>query len=67
MFFFFFFFFLGGGGAGGGVWRNEHNVQMFKMAFLLLKENTCAKLFLNPRINVEVMAPTSSMYDYFII
>ena len=27
------------------------------MALLLLKENISAKLFLNPRINVEVMAP----------
>ena len=65
-------FFLRGGGGGGrgrgcGVWRNEHNVQMFKMAFLLLKENTCAKLFLNPLINVEVMALTSSIYNHFII
>ena len=51
---------MGGGGS-------EHNVQMFKMALLLLKENTCAKLFLNPRINVDVMAPTSSIYDHFII
>ena len=24
-------------------------------------ENTCAKLFLNPRINVDVIAPTSSI------
>ena len=37
------------------------------MALLLLKENTCAKLFLNQRINVEVIAPTSSIYDHFII
>ena len=37
------------------------------MALLLLKENICAKLFLNPRITVEVMAPTSSIYDHFII
>ena len=33
----------------------------------LNKMNTCAKLFLNQRINVEVMAPTSSIYDHFII
>ena len=40
---------------------------MFKMALLLLKENNCAKLFWNPRINVEVMAQTSSVYDHFNI
>ena len=41
--------------------------QMFKMALLLLKENTCAKLFWNPCINVQVMARTSSINDHFII
>ena len=41
--------------------------QMFQMALLLLKENTCAKLFWNPCINVEFMALTSSIYDHFII
>ena len=41
--------------------------QIFQMAFLLVKENKCAKLFSNPRINVEVMAQTSSIYDHFII
>ena len=41
--------------------------QMFEMVLLLFKENTCAKLFLNPCINVEVMARTSSTYDHFII
>ena len=41
--------------------------QMFQMAFLLLKENNCAKLFWNPCINVQVMARTSSIYDHFII
>ena len=30
---------------------------------LLLQENTCAKLFLNPQINVESMAP---FYDHLI-
>ena len=64
-FFFFCFFFVGEGRLWCG--GSEHNVQMFKMALLLLKENTCAKLFLNPRINVEVMAPTSSIYDHFNI
>ena len=29
--------------------------------------NNCAKLFWNPCINVEVMARTSSIYDYFIM
>ena len=38
--------------------------QMFQMALLLLKENTCAKLFWNPCINVELMV---SIYDHFII
>ena len=33
--------------------------QMFQMAFLLLKENNCAKLFWNPCINVEVTAWTN--------
>ena len=32
--------------------------QMFQMAFLLLKENNCAKLFWNPSTNVQVMAWT---------
>ena len=41
--------------------------QIFQMAVLLLKENTCAKLFWNPCINVQVMAQTSSIYDHFII
>ena len=33
----------------------------------ILQENTCATLFWNPCINVEVMAQTSSIYDHFII
>ena len=33
----------------------------------LLKKNNCATLFLNLCINIEVMAQTSSKYDYFII
>ena len=41
--------------------------QVFQMTPLLLKDTTCAKLFLNPGITVEVMAPTSSIYDHFII
>ena len=41
--------------------------QMFQMALLLLKENTCAKLFWNPCINVEVMDRTISIYGHFII
>ena len=41
--------------------------QMIQMALLLLKENTCAKLFWNPCINVEVIAQTSSIYFYFTI
>ena len=32
--------------------------QMFQMALLLLKKNNYTKLFLNPWINVEVMART---------
>ena len=39
--------------------------QMFQMAFLLLEDNNCAKLFCNPCINVQVMAQTSSIYDPF--
>ena len=34
--------------------------QMFQMALLLSKENTCAKLFCNPCIYVGVMAQKSS-------
>ena len=41
--------------------------QMFQMSLLLFKENTCAKLFWNPCINVEVIAWTSSSYGHFII
>ena len=33
----------------------------------LNKKNIYTKLFLNPRINVKVMVPTSSIYDHFII
>ena len=32
--------------------------QIFQMAFLLVKDNNCAKLFWNPYINVEVVAWT---------
>ena len=39
--------------------------KMFQMAFLLLEDNNCAKLFWNPCINVQVMARTSSIYDHF--
>ena len=39
----------------------------FQMALELLKKNICAKLFWNPCTNVEVMARTSSIYDYFIV
>ena len=38
-----------------------------QMALLLLNENNCAKLFWNPRINVQVTARTSSIYDHFMI
>ena len=54
------------------IWPSSVNLifnlpkQMFQMALLLLKEDTCAKLFWNPCINVEVMAQTSSIYDHFI-
>ena len=41
--------------------------QTFQMAFQILKENNCAKLFWNPCINVEVTAQTRSIYDHFII
>ena len=39
--------------------------KMFQMALLLLENNTCAKLFGNPCINVQVMDRTSSIYDHF--
>ena len=39
----------------------------FKWHYYSSRRNTYAKLFLNPRINIEVMAPTSSIYDHFII
>ena len=38
---------------------------MFWVPFLVIKENNCAKLFWNPCINVQVMAQTSSIYEYF--
>ena len=40
--------------------------QMFQMALLLLRENSCAKVFWIPCINVEVMARTSSIHDHCI-
>ena len=40
---------------------------MFNMTLLLIKENSYAKLFWNPCINVEEMAQTSSIYDSFTI
>ena len=43
------------------TWTNVSN------AIQLVKENDCAKLFLNPCTNVETMAGTSSVYDHFII
>ena len=36
----------------------------FQMALLFLEENNCA-FFLNPCINVQVMARTSLIYDHF--
>ena len=39
--------------------------EVFQIALILHKENNCAKLFENPRINVEVMARTSSIYVTF--
>ena len=47
-------------GGGGLVNMRE---KMFQMTLLLFKENTCAKLYYNSRINVEVMARTSSTYN----
>ena len=41
--------------------------QMFQRALPLLEDNSCAKLFSNPCINVQAKAWTSSMYDHFII
>ena len=64
-----------GGGGGGGWWRwwwcvcvgggglVNMREKMFQMTLLLFKENTCAKLYYNSRINVEVMARTSSTYN----
>ena len=40
--------------------------QMFQTLLLLLKDNNFAISFLNPCINIEVMAQTSSIYDHFI-
>ena len=39
--------------------------QMFQMALLLLRENTCATFLWNPCINVGVMARKSSIYVTF--
>ena len=33
----------------------------------MFQRNTCARLFWNPCLNVEVMARTCSIYDHFII
>ena len=38
--------------------------QMFPMALLLFKENTCAKLFWNPCIYVGVMAQKTHLCDF---
>ena len=40
-----FFFFFGGGEGGGGQGLVNIHEQIFQMAFLLFKENNCAKLF----------------------
>ena len=54
-------------GPSSVSWTFNLPKQVFQMALLLFIENTCAKLFWNPRINVEVMAPTSSIYGNFIV
>ena len=46
-------------------WPSTYLNNCFKWHFL--KENSCAKLFSNPCINVEVMAWTSSTDDHFIL
>ena len=46
-------------------WPSTYSNKCFKMALLLLKENTCAKLFWYPCINVKVMAWISSIYLTF--
>ena len=38
---------------------------MFQMALFLLEDNNCKIIFLNPYINGQVMAWTSSIYDHF--
>ena len=39
--------------------------QMFQMALLLVEENTCVTLFLNPYINVGVLSQASLIYVTF--
>ena len=39
--------------------------KIIQMAFFLLEDNNCAKLFWNPCINVQVMVRKSLIYDYF--
>ena len=39
--------------------------KMFQMALFLLKDNNCAKLFLNSCIKAQVIARTSSIYGNF--
>ena len=41
--------------------------QMFQIAYLLVKDNNCAKLFWNPCINGQVIARASSTEGHFII
>ena len=46
-------------------WPSTYVKKIIQMAFVLLEDNNCAKLFWYPWKNVQVMAWTSSIYDYF--
>ena len=57
-------------------WKDEKTNQLLQspltniggqIAVPLIKENSCAKLFPNPCVNVRVMAHTSLIYDHVII
>ena len=48
------------------VWPSSVSLT-FNLPEQMFQMNNCAKLFLNPCINVELMARTSSVYDHFII
>ena len=55
-------FFLGGGGGGGGVDQQTDEQAQTNLRLQLLRSLGALQC-----INIQVMALTSSIYDYFII